>query len=46
LMGSRIIQIPGSKTPPLQHLNEFVEKDDTAIVGQPLVIPGDFYILR
>ncbi len=45
-MGSRIIQIPGSNTPPLQHLNEFVEEDDTAIVHHPLVIPSDFYISR
>jgi hypothetical protein len=27
-------------------LNEFVEEDDPAIVGQPLVIPSDFYIFR
>src|SRR5208282_2262293 len=46
LMGSRRTQIPGGKTPPLQHLNEIVEEDDTAIVRHPLVIPRDFYISR
>src|SRR5438094_9044474 len=45
-MGSWIIQMPGYKTPPLQHLNKFVEEDDTAIVRHPLVIPCDFYISR
>jgi hypothetical protein len=46
LIWSRIIQLPGSKTPPLQHLNEFVEEEHTAIVGHPLVIPSDIHIWR